>query len=143
MLVGFGLGQLAAAAPVILPEGDTTIAQCFSSCHYPQLRRSFFTETYPNLHRPCPCSQPSDGLKPRRGGLFIATDVPGPPFLFFGGAAFEKSATEVPSSNDVLCTEMLHRRAAEKQDHPFVGMNTKILVASDILGRCPRPAARS
>jgi hypothetical protein len=52
--------------------------------------------------------------------------------LFFGGAAFEKSATEVPSSNHVLRTEMLHHRAAEKQDHPFVGMNKKILVPPDV-----------
>jgi hypothetical protein len=60
--------------------------------------------------------------------------------LFFGGAAFEKSATEVRSSNHVLRTEMLHHRAAEKQDHPFVGMNTKILRANGRPAR--RPAVR-
>ena len=45
------------------------------------------------------------GQKPRRGGLFIATDVSIPFFLFFGGAAFAKRiAARVPASNRVLRT---------------------------------------
>ena len=69
----------------------------------------FLTETYTDLHLSHRCGQRSDGVKPRRGGLFIATDAPNPFFLFVGGAAFAKRiAAKVPASNHVLDTEMIH-----------------------------------
>ena len=67
------------------------------------------TETYANLHRPHPCGQRSEGVKPRRGGLFITTDAPRLFFLFFGGAAFaQRIAAKAPASNNILRTEVVH-----------------------------------
>ena len=56
--------------------------------HYPQFRRSILRETNADGRQlPIPATTGS-GLKPRRGGLFIATNTHRLFFLFFGGAAF-------------------------------------------------------
>src|SRR6266516_5717755 len=51
-------------------------AQIFNPCHYPHLRGGFLRDTNANRGPPQIPATARDGLKPRRGGLFIANEHP-------------------------------------------------------------------
>ncbi len=56
-----------------------------------------------------------DGIKPRRGGLFIATNMHRLFFLFFGGAAFATTMlARISAPNHVLRAETLAHAAPPK-----------------------------
>src|ERR1051326_8126695 len=85
-------------------------------CHYPHLRRGFLTETNVSLHRSHGCGHRSGSSKPRRGGLFIATDAPEIVLFVFrrrGTRTISVRRTCLDAGN--LVGSLWECRAAEKQ----------------------------
>jgi|ERR1051325_636072 hypothetical protein len=91
------------------PAGSQTgRSAAFTPCHYPHLRRNFLTKANADLHRPHSGDHSSDGLKPRRGGLFIATDAPKIVLFVFRRRGNSKGdPTGLPASKQALRTEMV------------------------------------
>src|SRR5439155_20164212 len=57
------------------PDGKSAIQQVENPCHYPHLRRGLLRITDERDVNPHPCEFRA-AQKPRRGGLFIATEHP-------------------------------------------------------------------